>query len=594
MDARCLRQIVPGLGLLAMLLWGATAAAAMSSTGEGPDLWIAMDIEQTEGLRLYHRHRGDEPGVVRHAADLSGRLVPGAMAARGRSLWVLRRDGTIQQITAVRSEIDGQWTYRVSPGRRLPAGVTPRALTIGPNGPWLMVRVESAKTLAELESQAENKSPPLDPRASRRNRAMGLPPNFRLAPAPAPPDNATPVDDLAEVETEAMKPEAVKAERLIHLERGRWVARDLPRDWSPASEASLVWARSKDAVPWLMVWPVEGQSARLWRWQDEAWNGETIDGLPPSGRYAAAVVDRQVVVGAASSDRSSVTLYLVRAGAASELATVDLASPRPDGWRLAGSSQTVAVLSETTGRSVSATAVDVAAGEAGDSADAATLGVVMTEVDLRGNVESEQVTLRVAAEPPMLSKPDRVVMTAVLVVATVLMLVFWRRDPKRNRLILPADYQLAGMTRRAMAGLIDLAPGMILVLLVFGVEPMSMRSQWPAQPHAGSWEAMFPGLTLIAVTVLHTMIGEMLNGQSLGKRFTGLHVRSLTGRKASASQVALRCLLKAFDLVAPLLLLLPVIGPFRQRLGDLVARTVVLMPKPEEESADDNGGEDDA
>jgi uncharacterized RDD family membrane protein YckC len=513
----------------------------------------------------------------------------------------------MQRITASRSQTDGRWSYAITPGRRLPAGVTPRAFAIGPGGPWVLARVESAATLAELDQPA-SQSPqarPLAPDTPRefRNRALGLPPNYPLAgdaqapqeqgeaEAPASEDAADSPDNAAEAAVRDA-PEAVAADRLLHLERGRWVTHPLPEDWPASGGGALVWPRAQAKTPVLLLWPGDGEDGRHWRWRDGVWSGEAMRGLPASGRFAVAVVDRQIVVAAAADDEPrTLRLFLVRGGEATALAQVALGTPRPDGWRISGSTRSLAVFHQTPTQTPSdATGQDAEA----SAEEAALLGVRMTEVDLHGRVLREGVSLTVAPDPPLLSQPDQVVMTAVLVVATVLMLVFWRRDPKRNRLILPDGYRLAGMAKRALAGVIDLAPGLLVVLLVFGVEPMSLGAQWPAQPRVGTWEAMYPGLTMIVVTVLHTMLGEALTGQSLGKKFTGLHVRSLTGRKATPSQVVLRCVLKAFDLIAPLLLLLPVIGPFRQRLGDLVARTVVLMPTPpEEEEADDQAGKDD-
>jgi len=615
----------------------AAPAAALSAAGDGEQRWVALDAEGGDGVRLLHQQVDDPPAMMRQAVQLPGRLAPGAMAARGRSVWVLRADGTMQRISAQRVRVDGSWSYRITPGRRLPAGVTPRFFAIGPDAPWVLARVESAATLSAL-----NQPPPepgdadpdaLDTPDALRNRALGLPPNYPREEADQPPggqgdaeatdpasgesnnqsDNSNQSNhNEPEVVAARDAPEAVAADRLLYLKRGRWVSHPLPEGWPASGGGALLWPRTQATTPVLLRWPADGEGGRLWRWRDgeasgdhggsgeegvsaeagsveRGWSGESIRGLPGSGRFAAAVVDRQIVVAASAEDEPrTLRLFLVRGGEATALAQIALDSPRPDAWRIAGSSRSLAVFRLTEARTAAQ-----ANGQDPEPPDEKTdrLGVLMTEVDLRGRVLHEDVALAVAPEPPLLSQPDQVVMTAVLIVATVLMLVFWRRDPKRNRLILPEGYRLAGMAKRALAGLIDLAPGLVVVLLVFGVEPMALGSQWPAQPRVGSWEAMFPGLTLIVVTVLHTMVGEALTGQSLGKKCTGLQVRSLTGRKATPMQVALRCVLKAFDLIAPLLLLLPVIGPFRQRLGDLVARTVVLMPTPpeeEQEQADDS------
>jgi uncharacterized RDD family membrane protein YckC len=77
-----------------------------------------------------------------------------------------------------------------------------------------------------------------------------------------------------------------------------------------------------------------------------------------------------------------------------------------------------------------------------------------------------------------------------------------------------------------------------------------------------------------------------LRGQTFGKRVMGLRVVDARGGRLQPSQVVLRNLLRAIDLL-PLLYLVGGVAalwsPARQRLGDLVAGTIVTQARREEE-----------
>jgi len=362
-----------------------------------------------------------------------------------------------------------------------------------------------------------------------------------------------------------------------------WRSVALPDGWVSGSPVDLV-AQAGAGRPTLVSVPhdAEAGDASLWRWRGTAWEREPIADQGPSARTDAVAVGGQLVLAHHVDGRAAVAAVLVRGGRALPLGERAIDGAVRGRWGVAGWRGQLAVLHESE-----------AAAEA-PGADAAppgpALGIVMQTIDLRGGGTGDPVMLTLAPERA-LGRPDQVVMMAVLGTATVLMFVFWRRDPRRNRLVIPDGYRIAPLLPRAIAGLIDLAPGLVLVLLLEGISPPQMLTRWPVHLIARSWEDMVPGLLVIGVTVAHTMLSEIVTGRSLGKRIMGMEVRSLTGRKAAPIQIVLRCALKAFDLSAQLLLLLPVIGPFRQRLGDLVGRTVVLAPAPEPEEPEQEAGD---
>ncbi len=213
---------------------------------------------------------------------------------------------------------------------------------------------------------------------------------------------------------------------------------------------------------------------------------------------------------------------------------------------------------------------------------------------VRMNLLGETVTPATDLEIERLSIYDvaggSVVLVSVLVLATVMMLLFWRRDPRLNQVVLPDDLALAGFIRRVGAGAIDLAPGVLGVMYAYGIGFEELLARRPGSAVAMTWEAMEPGAIAIAVFLVHTTLTEMGSARTLGKLCVGLRVTSLDGGRPKAWQTLVRGVLKAFDLIAWLLLILPLIGPFRQRLGDMVARTVVVQKAvPEDDEGQSHG-----
>ena len=86
---------------------------------------------------------------------------------------------------------------------------------------------------------------------------------------------------------------------------------------------------------------------------------------------------------------------------------------------------------------------------------------------------------------------------------------------------------------------------------------------------------------VIGVTLFHTTICEFILARSLGKIMMGMYVADLHGKPAPPMPCFGRALSRAFELFAPLMILVAVISPARQRLGDILAKTTVVMRKPE-------------
>lgn len=144
-------------------------------------------------------------------------------------------------------------------------------------------------------------------------------------------------------------------------------------------------------------------------------------------------------------------------------------------------------------------------------------------------------------------------------------------------------YRLAGPARRGLAYLLDLlfcygivfVLGLLVVLAFFG---NTTSGDLGSGAKAGS------GLILIALFAaqwLWFVVWEATRGQSPGKRLTGVRVLAENGRPIGWRAAALRNLLRAADALPTGYLVgltsMAVSSRF-QRLGDLVAGTIVVVP----------------
>ena len=112
-----------------------------------------------------------------------------------------------------------------------------------------------------------------------------------------------------------------------------------------------------------------------------------------------------------------------------------------------------------------------------------------------------------------------------------------------------------------------------------------MRLLGATNPAAQSWMWGLNGAlgvmgtlasTMIAMTVGHSTLGELVGGRTLGKALVGARVVTGDGSRPSPVAVLARNGLKALVLLIPLLAVFALLNPHAQGLGDLVARTVVV------------------
>ena len=114
--------------------------------------------------------------------------------------------------------------------------------------------------------------------------------------------------------------------------------------------------------------------------------------------------------------------------------------------------------------------------------------------------------------------------------------------------------------RRILAGLIDL---MVPLALCVRPAPPACRSPWEC------WWWWWAGRLYYCFAL------ESSDGQTLGKRVMKLRVVSADGSAATDTQIAKRTIVRIVDWGIIGLIAMLVSGERRQRLGDMVAATVV-------------------
>jgi uncharacterized RDD family membrane protein YckC len=544
---------------LAAVVWvavstGPIAAQTLSVAGGDGHTWVVQNSRDSSTATVLHRVSDAPPGEVQEAGQYQGKLTSGGLAASENRLWLVYQDRTVQSLRAGRS--DGpiqQWTFAQSLASRLPEGELRDCAGAG-GRPWALIAVSQGKVLRELDQ----------PKRAATQVAT------QTAPQPAPDATQPKASELA-------KP----ADRLVVLQQGSWKTVPLPDAWPHGAKAWIL--PGPGSRPRLLVRDQTNQLT-LFRWDESGWQSTAYD-YEADGPLAATVVQQQVVIAhrAESGPPLRVALHLLRGGQVYPVGQVQLDGTEAGArWNLLPDDLAVAVYADR----------EPPAAEQPTPSDSeeqdwsllpqseqqtrqGPIDVAYATMGLDGEPLQKPVQMKVVPPATRSSLPE-FVMVGTLVAAMVLMLTFWRRDGVAAAAELPSGVKLGALTRRAMAGGLDMLPAVVLAMTAFKLGPGELLASWPGQPSATEFGEMLPGLVAIAIMLVHTTVAEALWGRSLGKALTGLRVTNLSGERAQTWQILVRGGLKLLDLVVWLLLVLAIVSPNHQRLGDLVARTLVV------------------
>jgi uncharacterized RDD family membrane protein YckC len=141
------------------------------------------------------------------------------------------------------------------------------------------------------------------------------------------------------------------------------------------------------------------------------------------------------------------------------------------------------------------------------------------------------------------------------------------------------DAEIAGFGSRCMAALIDYT---ILVILAILVTYLFGRALPTGTRLEGAALAMLIFIQFSLMTFYHLFFELLWNGQTPGKRRTGLRVIQSNGLPLTVSGAIIRNLVRLFDFM-PILYGIGLVALFAtkntQRLGDLAAKTIVIRER---------------
>jgi len=480
---------------------------------------------------------------------------PTQAAGAGEHLWVVRSDADGSTVRVLHGGPGEPWEgdgvlRRVTDltGRLQPeAGVAARGDRL-----WLVFDGGSV-TMIEQVPQAERQE------AMFRTQSVARLPAGRRARALVAGDTA--LWALVAIVGDGASQTEPGGEELLCLSQNQWTQAALPAAWPADVQRVTLLLGASQSRPTLLA---TAKSADGWRLQqfdplpdenETEWTREDYE-LSGALPVQVALVQGQVVIGRdaeGGGDELSIELETLRRGRVAELGVLPLGVGREQWWQLVGLAQCVGALM-----------ID----ERDDVAYAA--------MDLQGRVTQPRQVLRQVDQPVTWRQPDLIVLTGSLViVAALFFLVFSRRQGRPQVQRPRAGVRLGPLSSRLLAGLIDFVPCVVGVSVFSTDDVRTILEHWPGR--SGSWEAMGPAAAAIGLYVLHTGLTELFTGRTLGKAITRLRVVNLQGGPPHVWQIATRNVSKALELIALPLLIMPAVSPLWQRLGDVVANTLVVM-----------------
>lgn len=171
----------------------------------------------------------------------------------------------------------------------------------------------------------------------------------------------------------------------------------------------------------------------------------------------------------------------------------------------------------------------------------------------------------------------------VLVLVTLLIFSLWQRKTP-TAASKSAKLPIAQLRFRLIAALIDMALAAIVIIVVF---KLYNYHAWQPIIHAMENILAQPDLIFstpplvmwLSLYELHVILGEALVGRSVGKAIVGIQVVDLTGKPASPLAILIRNLIRIPEIITVFLFIFMFVSDERQRLGDLIARTIVIKRK---------------
>ncbi|MBI1373704.1 MAG: hypothetical protein GC159_13320 [Phycisphaera sp.] len=515
-------------------------AAAHDSIGNGVSashLWITLRKPDGAFL-LLHRTNETPDDVIYRALQAQGN--PIAMAAYGSDLYVVFNDNTVQVIRPYATPMMGPSPVEFTQLRPLPKQAELIDIIADRTGPIVLLRMTGGDASGDAADKTTDKASGESTPDAPAERADGL--------------------------------------RLLSLGGYEWTPIALPPELPPdlpTDTRRLRLVRFSDnlgATEFGVLDAPKGADAALYRYRDAKWSAaETYPMKLGDDAAAVAGANSLFVVQRDRTDRARLTVSVLRSGRVTPLRSIASLEPA-DAWRAVWhEGKLTTIIARVSGD------VDWVRQDAQDTgAEAAT-----------------PVKLGVDQPAPIEYSPVMLVVIICVVLGTFILLAGAKRAPDAVTPALPRHTELAG-PHRAFAFAVDVAVPMLLSMYLFDIRnPLDVFERWVVNPT--EWEDVYPGLTAIGVLIVHTTIGELLTGTSIGKAIFRCRVVDYAGKRPRVWQVLIRNLFKALELIPPfILLVMPLLSENQQRLGDMLGRTVVVRRLPgeaDDDEADDASGD---
>jgi uncharacterized RDD family membrane protein YckC len=145
------------------------------------------------------------------------------------------------------------------------------------------------------------------------------------------------------------------------------------------------------------------------------------------------------------------------------------------------------------------------------------------------------------------------------------------------------EFRIAAFHKRLLAWLIDMT---LIVFYVYLINRYVLGLLGVTEPY---YHAIVVLIALLPAYLYHLVMELALNGQSVGKMAMGIKVIDKEGKQASLGQYLLRWIFRLVDMGITLgmgAVLSAALSNYTQRLGDLVAGTVVIDKRHRTQIAD--------
>ena len=320
------------------------------------------------------------------------------------------------------------------------------------------------------------------------------------------------------------------------LQGGRWTSMELPKD---LEHVSHVLAAGSDHG-FMMIAPSGEHTIATWHETGGTWVGGHIPEAMSS--QSLLEVDGQPLVVSGTVGKS-IELAYIRSDALWPL--VEVAVPTED-WALVSQRGQVLLLTVLDG-TIDVTSIDAITGK----------------LDSRGSLEPVS----------SLSSGLWSIAIALGLASMVVMVIILARGGDLASMKVPEGWTVLRPMPRLLALIVDLVPGLLSFFLVAG-GTMQQLVRVPLMSLPTS--DLGPYLVLVMVTLAWCFLCERSTGTTPGKRIMGAAVRTCSGERPGTRAVLVRNIMKGLVLLVPPLVVLALLHPYQQGIGDLMARTIVV------------------